>query len=125
MSNTNLCFISNNKHLHGGNEVETCVKDYIDESQQWCERNGVLHRWMWGPEQFFNFLFTMYLQTVLKTPVRKIIHYFLESGHSHNEGDSVHAMIDKAIRKLAVFVPEQYYGTVQEAKKKGNKYVVK
>ena len=59
------------------------------------------------------------------TSVRKITHYFLESGHSQNKGDSVHAVIDRTICKLTVFFPEQYYGIVQEAKKKGNKYAVK
>ena len=57
--------------------------------------------------------------------VKKITHYFLESGHSQNEGDSVHAVIDKAVKNLDVFTPQQYYILMRSTRKSAEPYKVK
>lgn len=54
--------------------------------------------------------------------VRSITHKYLISGHSQNEGDSVHSTIEKAIKKSLksgpIYVPDQYAQIIRTAKKK-------
>lgn len=45
----------------------------------------------------------MYLFALMKYPkIKSIIHKYLISGHTQNEGDSVHSIIEKAIKKTKV-----------------------
>ncbi|KAK3910145.1 putative ATP-dependent RNA helicase DHX34 [Frankliniella fusca] len=69
------------------------------------------------------FLYTMYYMVAMKYQVN-IIHRYLEKGHTQNECDSVHARIEKKIKKEEIFVPSQYYGAMKTAKVKKPAYQV-
>lgn len=49
--------------------------------------------------------------------------------HTHNEGDAVHSVIERAIRRSKksgpVYIPGQYVSIIRSAKKKGNPIEVK
>lgn len=67
----------------------------------------------------------MYLFAVQNLKIRSITHKFLITGHTQNEGDNVHSIIEKAIRRYLksglLYIPAQY---VSEAKKTGRPYRV-
>ncbi len=60
----------------------------------------------------------MYIH-VARTMNVKITHYFLERGHTQNEGDSVHAAIERVTANMDIFAPQQWYSVVRRAKQKG------
>jgi len=66
----------------------------------------------------------MYLYVAHKFKVN-ITHRFLEKGHTQNENDSVHALIEKCAQKKTIYVPEQWYALVRWAKETGEPYIVK
>lgn len=55
----------------------------------------------------------------------KIRHSYLEKGHTQNEGDSVHSMIERASKNIPIFVPDQWYTLVRTAKRSHPQYEVK
>ena len=50
--------------------------------------------------------------------IKKVNHYFFESGHSQNENDSVHSVIERAAKHIEVFVSEQWYMLIRSASRK-------
>lgn len=54
-----------------------------------------------------------------------ITHRFLEKGHTQNEGDSMHAVIENAKKRQSVlYVPEQWVTLIRMAKVTGQIYNV-
>lgn len=70
----------------------------------------------------------MYLYAVETLRIKSITHKFLIRGHTQNEGDTAHSIIEKAIKKAKksgpIYVPEQYVQIIRFAKKNGNPFVV-
>lgn len=64
----------------------------------------------------------MYLYAVENYRINSITHKYLSRGHSQNEGDAVHSVIEKSLKKLKksgpIYVPEQYVFLIRNAKKK-------
>lgn len=69
----------------------------------------------------------MYLYAVKTLPINKITHKFLIRGHTQNEGDTAHSLIEKAIKRAkksgAIYVPDQYVQIIRSAKIKGNQFI--
>lgn len=55
----------------------------------------------------------------------KIVLRFLVKGHTQNEGDSMHARIERASRNKALYVPSHWRKIMRSAKVKGEPYAVK
>jgi hypothetical protein len=55
----------------------------------------------------------------------KITYRFLQKGHTQYKGDSMHSVFVKNKEHQVLFVPDQKYGFVKNAKINGNKYIVK
>lgn len=53
-----------------------------------------------------------------------ISHNYFEIGHSHNEGDSMHGLIERRRKHQIIYVPNQCIGLVQCAKNIDNRYFV-
>ncbi|XP_013185605.2 uncharacterized protein LOC106131153 [Amyelois transitella] len=75
------------------------------------------------------FIFSMYLYAVKSLRINTITHKFLIRGHTQNEGDTAHSIIEKAIKRAKksgpIYVPEQYLQIIRSAKKIGNPFKVK
>ena len=54
----------------------------------------------------------------------EVQHVFFVSGHSQNEGDSMHSVIERASRNIPVFTPSQWAQLMRTAKCKQPKYIV-
>lgn len=63
-----------------------------------------------------------YLYAVQNLDIKSITHKYLIRGHSQNEGDSVHSVIERAIKEAKktrpIYGPEQYISLIQSAKKR-------
>lgn len=70
----------------------------------------------------------MYLYAVKHLKIKSITHKFLICGHTQNEGDNVHSVIEKAIRRVKssgpIYTPDQYITIIRSAKKTGKPYAV-
>lgn len=55
-------------------------------------------------------------------------HKYLIAGHTQNEGDSAHSVIERQIKRARtagpIYLPEQYYALIRTAKKGGKPYTV-
>lgn len=70
----------------------------------------------------------MYLFAVETLRINKITHKFLIRGHTQNEGDTAHSIIEKAIKRArksgSIYVPDQYVQIIRSAKKNRNPFIV-
>ena len=52
------------------------------------------------------------------------MNYFFEFEHSQNENDSVHSMIERASKRVEIFVPAQWYMLIRTTSEKQKYNVV-
>ncbi|CAH2109212.1 unnamed protein product [Euphydryas editha] len=59
---------------------------------------------------------------VEKLAINSVCYKFLISGHSQNEGDNAHSLIEKSIKRAKksgpIYVPDQYVNLIRDAKTK-------
>lgn len=71
----------------------------------------------------------MYLYAVEKYQINSITHKYLIRGHTQNEGDTVHSIIEKSMKRSKksgpIYVPDQLVTIIRNSKKTGNPFVVK
>lgn len=107
----------------GSNEISSCLH-YIDNQ---CKKKNVNDFRFYSDncsgQNKNRYLFAMYLYVTMKYKVN-ITHRFLERGHTQNEGDSIHACIERASKGKELFIPEDWYQLIENAKKEGKKYKV-
>ncbi|KAI8435869.1 hypothetical protein MSG28_004078 [Choristoneura fumiferana] len=107
----------------GANEVSSClsifIKTLIDKGAKrflfWSDNCSGQNR--------NRVVYSTYMFLSKKYNV-DITHRFLERGHTQNEGDSVHALIEKESKGKMIFTPDQWYALVRWAKTTGKPYNV-
>ncbi|CAG9793806.1 unnamed protein product [Diatraea saccharalis] len=108
----------------GANEVGSCLLDYIEN----CSTQGAEEFRFWSDncagQNRNRFVFAMFLFAAKKFNV-SITHHFLEKGHTQNEGDSVHALIERSARSKTIYTPEEWRLLTRWAKTEGEPYLVK
>lgn len=70
------------------------------------------------------FIVGLYMYTIMEySKLNSITHKFSITGHTQNEGDSVHSVIEKQIKRSLksgpICVPSQYVQIIKESKKSG------
>lgn len=67
------------------------------------------------------FITSLYLYAVNRYNIKSLTHKFLIKGHSQNEGDNVHSLIEKEIKKNLksgpIYTPHQYVTIIKNARK--------
>ncbi|XP_045778740.1 uncharacterized protein LOC123876489 [Maniola jurtina] len=118
--------------LRGANEIGSCVLEFIKEKAQAVNDPNleiVFYSDNCCGQQKNQFMFSMYMYALANFRIKSITHKFLISGHTQNENDNVHSVIEKEVRKFLksspIYVPEQYITLIKSAKKRGNTYNVK
>ena len=60
--------------------------------------------------------------------IKSITHKFLITGHTQDEGDNVHSVIEKALKQALklgpIYIPADYIRIIQSARKTRNPYIV-
>lgn len=73
-------------------------------------------------------MLAIYLYAVLYLPIKSIEHKFLICGHTQNEGDGAHSVIEKAMKRAKrsgnIYTPEQIIAIIRTAKKVGKPFEV-
>lgn len=108
----------------GANEVSSCLLDFVKENAN----NGVEEFRFWSDNcagQNRNRIVYYFYMYAAKMYNVSITHRFLEKGHTQNEGDSVHALIERVSKSRIIYTPDEWRALVRWAKTDNNPYKVK
>lgn len=110
--------------LRGSNEIASCVFMYLTQLKAEGISQVVLFSDSCGGQNrnrnFLSMLWYVMKQRYFET----IEHVFFVSGHSQNEGDSMHSTIENASRHVPVYTPAQWAQLIRGAKRKQPLYLV-
>ncbi|KAK5647942.1 hypothetical protein RI129_002834 [Pyrocoelia pectoralis] len=132
-SKLNYCFFWNETEgKRGAIEIGSCVLSYISMLVEKVNKPNEIDIIFYSDnccgQQKNKYLLTTYAYALQKFNVRRIEHKFLICGHSQNEGDNIHSVIEKQISRHLksgpIYIPEQYSTLIRTAKKNGTPYRV-
>ncbi|KAL4718649.1 hypothetical protein ACJJTC_012105 [Scirpophaga incertulas] len=121
---TGTCYVWNEQiAMKGSNEVASCIYDIMklkrsegcDDFRFWSDNCTGQNR--------NRIVFFMYLYAAKELNIN-IKHTFLEKGHTQNEGDSIHATIERAAKYKSIYTPSEWSSLIRWAKTKGTPYSV-
>lgn len=112
--------------LRGANELGSCILQFLKSECQGKE--VIFYSDNCCGQNKNKYIAAMYLYAVQVYDIPSITHKFLITGHTQNEGDSMHSCIEKekkrALRSGPIYVPSQWVPIVKLAKKTGKPYQV-
>lgn len=107
----------------GANEIGSCVWEYLknvcaeDEEQ----KKNIFYSDNCCGQNKNKYIATLYLYAVSHLNIASITHKFLIRGHTQNEADSVHSLIEREVKKNLksgpIYSPHQYVTLIKNAKK--------
>lgn len=107
----------------GANEVSSCLMKFISKHKD----SGTNEFRFWSDncvgQNRNRIVYAMYMYAAATCHV-SIRHCFLEVGHTQNEGDSVHALIERSAKNKLIYTPNEWYCLVRWAKQDGKPYIV-
>ena len=80
---------------HGSCEIGTCVQDYLSSEAEKGVKKVVLSSDNCSGQNRNKFIACMYIKAMHKYKFDKLEHCSLEAGHTQNENDSVHSLIER------------------------------
>ena len=114
----------------GVNEIGSCVLDYISEiNENRTEKEIIFWSDNCAGQQKNKFMIALYLYAVNRFEnIHAITHKFLIKGHTQNEGDSAHSLIERQMKRLLksgpIYVPESFVTAIRMARKTGTPFSV-
>ena len=109
----------------GSSEIASMVYDFLNMKSKNGAQSVVLYSDKCGGQNRNKYIISMYAYAIQRINIESITHRFLESGHSQNENDSIHGVIEKSRKGVSVFVPKQYFTLIAKARSKPHKpYIV-
>ena len=110
--------------IRGSNEIASCVFSYLNELRNQF-KDVILFSDSCGGQNWNKNFLSMLWYALGTMRFRSIEHVFFVSGHSQNEGDSMHFTIERSSRNIAVDTPNQWAQQMRSAKRKRPRYIVK
>lgn len=112
----------------GSNEIGSCIYSFLN-SEACTSENIIFYSDNCSGQNKNKYLFSLYLFCVMyNKKIKTITHKFLEKGHTQNEGDSMHATIEKEKKRVSksgpIYIPAQWATIIKSAKKTGKPYNV-
>lgn len=108
----------------GSNEIASCLWNFLELQKSKGIETVILYSDNCGGQNRNHVVFSMFVYAATKFQI-KITHRFFEKGHTQNEGDSMHAVIENAKKRQSViYVPEQWITLIRMAKTTGKVYNV-
>ncbi|XP_022824803.1 uncharacterized protein LOC111355254 [Spodoptera litura] len=107
----------------GANEVSSCLMHFVNIKVA----GGAKKFLFWSDNcagQNRNRVVYSFYMYISKCYGIDITHRFMEQGHTQNEGDSVHALIERESKRKLIYTPDQWYALVRWAKAEGRPYNV-
>lgn len=107
----------------GASEIGSCLILFIDEQVKKGIKEFSFYSDNCSGQNRNKYLYTLYNYLTNKHTI-KIRHSYLEKGHTQNEGDSVHSLIERASKNIPIYLPDQWYTLVRTAKRSNPQYKV-
>lgn len=98
----------------GANEVGTGVLNFIEVQVKAGKTCFLFWSDNCSSQNKNKYLFSMYTYASCKYNI-KIVHRYLEKGHTHNEADNMHAAIERAARSKVIFEPQDWIDIIKKA----------
>ena len=118
------CYLwSENDAKKGSNEVASCLLHFIELKIAEGISKFSSYSDNCGGQNRNRFVFAMFVFVCAKYNI-DIKHTFLEAGHTQNESDSVHSMIERYSSKRKIFTLDEWREIIKAAKETGEKYDV-
>jgi hypothetical protein len=117
------CFVWNETEAKRGSyEISTCIYMYNKNAGK---MNEIIYYSdsCTGQQRILQFCI-MCLYCVTNLPINTITHNYFERGHSQMEGDSVHATIENATKRMEIYSPDDWVSAIKTAKQTQPKYDV-
>lgn len=112
----------------GVNELGSCVFDYLTNVSDAGKTEIVFYSDNCAGQQKNKFMISMYLYAVRCLNINKITHKYLIKGHTQNEGDAVHSLIERQIKRQVrsgpMYTPESFVSAIKMAKRNGPPFKV-
>lgn len=129
------CFVwHEGEAKRGAVEIGTCILKYIKSLKETAARlesklNLIFYSDNCCGQQKNHYIIALYIYIVHYFEfVDSVTHKFLIKGHTRNEGDSAHSVIERQIQRNLksgpIFTPDQYSQIIRNAKKTGKPYEV-
>lgn len=131
VKNVDCFFWDETEGKRGAVEIGSCILYYINKKTEVYpdkEFNFIFYSDNCCGQQKNKYVLAAYAYAVQNLNIKSITHKFLIRGHSQNEGDNVHSVIEKQVKRFLkaspIYVPQQYVTLIQTAKKTGPPYTV-
>ncbi|XP_052131286.1 uncharacterized protein LOC113216806 isoform X3 [Frankliniella occidentalis] len=119
-----LCYVWDQTEARRGSaEISSCLWSFLKMKSEQGVKEFRFYSDNCSAQNKNRFLFSMYIMASIRLNVR-IVHRYLETGHTHMEVDSVHAAIQNSLKNKEIFVPNEWYAAIKLAKKTQPKYEV-
>ncbi|CAH4033578.1 unnamed protein product [Pieris brassicae] len=130
--NSSDCFVwHEGEGGRGLNEIGSCVLMYLNRLNDEAagDFDVVFYSDNCCGQQKNKYMLATYQYAMKIYPkLRSIIHKFLIKGHTQNEGDAAHSLIQRnismALKSSPISVPDQYITLITTARKKGTPFAV-
>ena len=116
-------FWTESEAKRGAIEIGTCIWKYLQRlcEEDTAEKNVIFYSDNCCGQNKNKYIATLYLFAIQNLNIRTITHKFLITGHTQNEADSLHSLIEKEIKKNLksgpIYSPDQYIALIKNAKK--------
>ncbi|KAL0860408.1 hypothetical protein ABMA27_009802 [Loxostege sticticalis] len=129
INKTTDCYVWDESNGNRGvNELGSCVLNYLKEACEAGKTEIVFYSDNCAGQQKNKFIVGLYLYAVTTLNINKITHKYLIKGHTQNEGDAVHSLIERQVkrqeRSVPLYTPESFVTAIKMAKKKGPPFKV-
>lgn len=133
-NNVQCYFWTETDAKRGANEIGSCLLNYFEyicnESREITDKgiDLILYSDNCGGQNKNKYIVTVYLYAVTHLNINSITHKYLIKGHTQNEADNIHSLIEKEIKKNLksgpIYSPHQYIPIIKNARKSGCKFMV-
>lgn len=118
------CYVwSENEAKRGSNEVASCLLHYFEMMVSHGVDTFLLYSDNCSGQNRNKYVFSMYTYAFSKFNI-DIKHTFLVVGHTQNEGDNVHAQIERHTKMRKIYSPSEWCDMIASSKENDPKYDV-
>lgn len=129
LSNVECFFWHEGEGNRGAIEIGSCVYKFLQgiaDMKNDDDLEVMLYSDNCCGQQKNSFVFGMYMYANQILKIKSITHKFLIKGHTQNEGDNVHSVIEKKVKSILksgpIYTPPEYVGIIRSAKVTGRPY---
>jgi len=108
----------------GGNEVASLLLHYVSKKEENPNLQGIHSYSDNCPGQNKNKHFGSYLNYVATKCEIKIIHRYLEKGHTYNAADQFHSLIERRSKNQTLYTPNDWYNLMRKASRVKSKPLI-